>query len=139
MRRRLAGVTFAIPLSLLTKRGVVVSTVLDAVVARLEGRDFSGLEVAMISLSMGASWKITAVVWGAIVGPLQGGSSSSSSGTGEFGRLERWGALEALFEELEESTIQTQTARRGVDEEEEESLEQSLPSYTSARPLLVIA
>jgi len=132
MRRRLAGVTFEIPLSLLTKRGAVVSTVLDAAVARLEGRDFSGLEeVAMISLLVGASWKITAVVWVAVVGPLQGGSSSSSSGTGGFGRLEWWGALEALVEESEESTIQKQTTRRGVDKEEEGTLEQSLSTYIS--------
>ena len=60
MRRRLAGVMVATPLSLSTKAGVVVSTVLDTVVARLEGRDFSGLEeVAMTSLSGGGSSKIT--------------------------------------------------------------------------------
>jgi len=108
MRRRLAGVIFAIPLSLSTKTGVVVvTTVLDTMVARLEGRDFSGLEeVAMTCLLGGTSSGITVAVWGAGVDPLQGGSSSSSFGTGVFGILERWGALEALVEESGESTIQ---------------------------------
>ena len=89
MWRRLVGVIFAIPLSLSTKVGVVVSTVLDTAVPRLEGEDFSGLEEAAIASLSGIWSKITAGVLGVVAGPLQGGSSSSSLGTGEFGRLER--------------------------------------------------
>ena len=118
MRRRLAGVMRVIPLSLSTKGGAAVSTVLETVVVRLEGRGFSGLEeAATTSFSEGTLSTITVGVWGT-VGPLQGGSSSSSLGTGEFGMVERWGALEALFEESEESTIQKQMTKRVVDKEE---------------------
>ena len=120
MRRRLAGVMRAIPLSLSTKGGAAVSTVLETVVVRLEGRGFSGLEeAATTSFSEGTLSNITVGEWGT-VGPLQGGSSSSSLGTGEFGMVERWGALEALFEESEESTIQKQMTKRVVDKEERE-------------------
>lgn len=137
MRRRLAGVMRAMPLSLSTKGGVVARTVLETAVARPEGRDFSGPEeVTTTSLSGGPCSKITVVVWGAEAEPLQGGSSSSSLGAGEIGRFERWGALEALFEESKECTIQKQT-RRGVDEEEGGQLDQILGSLYSSPPLTV--
>ena len=134
MRRRLAGVIFVTPLSLSTNTGAVA----DNAVPRLEGTDFSGLEeVAAAFLSEGISSKVMAGVLGTVVGPLQGGSSSSSLGTGEFGRLERWGELRALFKELEGCTIQRQTTRRGVDRKEEGTPQLSWRSYIPIAPLSV--
>ena len=137
MRRRLAGVMRIIPLSLSTKLWVVVGTVLETFAVLLEGGGFSELEEATTAcLSRGAWSKITVVVWGTEVGPLQGGSSSSSLDTEEFGRLKRRGALEALFEESKESTIHEQMAKRGVDREEGVNPRpQSLLSLYSTAPV----
>ena len=122
MRRRLAGVIFAKPPSLSTNAGEVVSTVLDTVAVRFGGIDPPRLEeVAMASLSEGTSSKVTMVVLGigVVVEPLQGGSPSSSLGTGVFERVEQWGALEGLLEMSEESTIhKKEMTGRGLDEEE---------------------
>lgn len=128
--------TFLVPFSLWMKVVVAVRMVLETVAVRLEGADLPGLEeVAMTPLSdlEGTSSKITVGVLGTGVDPLQGGSSSSSLGTGVFGSLERWGTLEAFLEQSEAFGIQKRRTRRGVEKEERKENSEENPTLLYLR------